>query len=255
MSLALWEFFLDPAAWSGVGVTADLSVTEENDSLAAAGALQVVASLAKTEAGDTLTAAAAVTVAASLSVTEAADTLGSGATVAIAGSLAVTEANDGLAAAGALAIAAVLSVTDEADALTATGTTGGSVTADLGITEANDGLIADGSIVVAPQAFGGRGGRFSGWRPVKPRDRTEQDELEELAALFKNAPPLRLVPALAIERPVYSGPLAAMFYESPSDLRRELRAVRNTTSRAQADADRIRRQQLEEDEILLLLVA
>lgn len=118
----------------GTGVTGTLAVTEQDDSLAAAGTVTpptFTGTLAVTEQDDTLAAAGAVT------------------NPTITGTVSFTEADDTLAAAGAVTVptsTGTLAVTEAADTLAAAGTfSPGQRTGSLAVTEADDTLAASGT--------------------------------------------------------------------------------------------------------------
>ena len=131
------------AASVALSISGSVAATETNDTLAGAGALRISASLASTEADDALAATAGLRVTATLSATEADDTLSATGTIGsapITGTLAVTEADDALSAAAALRIAASLAATEENDTLAAT--TALRISASLAVTEADDSFSA-----------------------------------------------------------------------------------------------------------------
>jgi hypothetical protein len=130
----------DPTQADSTGgvITANLSVTEADDTLSAAATLAIATNLTATEADDTLASSAALAIAAALSVTEASDTLAATAAVLVSTSLAVTEAADTLSSTASVLVSPSLAVTEAADTLSS-----GSValvSAALAITEADDSL-------------------------------------------------------------------------------------------------------------------
>jgi len=86
------------ARLGAAGITANLSVTEANDTLTAAATVLVQASAAITEANDTLSATATVLVQANASITEANDSIASTAAVLVQASAAIVEDDDAISA-------------------------------------------------------------------------------------------------------------------------------------------------------------
>lgn len=81
------------------GLSASLSVTEGDDTLASSGTLALVATASITEADDTLSSACAVAIVAVASILEDDDTLESSAALEIAGTLGGVEDDDSLVSA------------------------------------------------------------------------------------------------------------------------------------------------------------
>jgi len=229
------------------GITADFSAVEANDTISSTAALAIAAAMSATEAGDTVSGSATVAIAASLSVTEAGDTISSAATLALAANLSITEGGDTeaaagtlpikgaaalldadsiLASAGVLPIKADAAIVSTADLINSDGTlSSGGITADFAVTEDSDTSIATGSTALYGRNYAG--GKFSGWRPLKKKKRTEEDELEELEALLEAAAKAR--PKLEDLRPrppiTYHGPLSVAFYDPPIKRTRAVNAI------------------------------
>jgi len=131
---------------SGVALSGSFGITEQGDTLAAAGAVALTASFATTNAGDTLAAGAALAITGTLAATDAGDTIAAAGALAIGASLAVTEAGDNVAAAATLAITGTLAATDAGDSLASTATL--AITGTLGITEGGDTLSAAAALAI-----------------------------------------------------------------------------------------------------------
>lgn len=139
------------AAGGAEEITADLSVTEGEDSVSAAGALAIAASASLVEDGDTVSSAATLAISANLSAAEDADGLSADASLAIAAALAAAEGDDQVAASAGLAIAANLSVTEEADTLSSSAGAE-AIQAELSATEQDDSIQASASLTVTADA-------------------------------------------------------------------------------------------------------
>jgi chemotaxis signal transduction protein len=139
------------ATVSGQGViTADASLLEDVDVVAASAAVAISASAAVVEASDTLVADVNATgsVNVSLSVQELDDVVSGSATLALAAQAALVEDADVLAASAAVTIVASASVLEDADSLTGqVGTP--QIAADVAATESDDTVTASASLSVA----------------------------------------------------------------------------------------------------------
>lgn len=134
-------------------VNADLSVTEQDDTLSASATLEVRASLAATEANDALSSSGTLAIAATAAITEAGDTLTSAAKLDILATAAITEAGDTLSATGALLVQGALSSTEAGDTLASTGAL--PISATLSATEQGDTLSADSQMPIFYPRRGG----------------------------------------------------------------------------------------------------
>ena len=138
-----WISFALTFKASSTSRTANLALTEANDTLSATGTHPVTATRAGTEAGDTLAAAGTLPVRAAAAVTEGSDTLTADGSVPSSGinaTLSITETNDSLTASGAVVVAGTLSAAEANDSVSAV--SGVLVSVGLATTEANDTLSA-----------------------------------------------------------------------------------------------------------------
>jgi hypothetical protein len=135
--------------------TANVAITQANDTMAAAATHPVTANSSLTEGPDTLLATGAVTVGGSASLVEGPDTLvadGTSGSV-INANLSVTEANDTLVADGSITLGPInvsASIVEANDTLSAA--SGVSVKGTSSITEANDTLSAATKVTVGGSA-------------------------------------------------------------------------------------------------------
>lgn len=104
---------------SSGGASGELTLTEENDTLAATSSGGSNGELTLTEENDTLAATMGGQIVATLAVTEAADTLAATNTEIVTATLAITEAADSLTAAAAVRVSALFARTEGADTLVA----------------------------------------------------------------------------------------------------------------------------------------
>lgn len=103
---------------ASTGISATLSVTEANDTVAGTATNAIVGSLSKTEASDTVSGTATNAIVAVLSVTEGNDTLSAtGGSPELSATLSVTEADDTVSGTATNAIVAILSSTEAGDTL------------------------------------------------------------------------------------------------------------------------------------------
>lgn len=144
-----WLIALEPAA-SGIAGTA--SITEDADTVSAAGALAIKGSASITEAADTASGAGTIAIAGTASITEGADTLSATGALSIVGSASITEGADTVSATGALSIAGQAAITEDDDTLSATGESQIVTTGTASITEDADTVSAAGALAIAGQA-------------------------------------------------------------------------------------------------------
>lgn len=121
-------------------INGNLTRTEDDDVLAASGALSLTGSLGSTEIDDVATAAGALTVTASAFIAEAGDSGASTATVALAGALTVTEGADVPSASGTIDLVGSAAVIEQGDTLGALGAL--EIEASFSATEEDDTLSA-----------------------------------------------------------------------------------------------------------------
>jgi hypothetical protein len=130
-------------------ITGTLSVTENPDTISAAGTVPIAISgtLAVTEAPDIITATGNVSVVGHLAVTQAAQTVAATGWSAAVGTLVATQAAQTINAHGGPVVAGHLSVSETLDTIAAAG--GSRVGGTLAVTETPDTLSAAGTVGVA----------------------------------------------------------------------------------------------------------
>ena len=148
MSLLLL-FRSDP----GGPLSGTVSVTEADDTVAAAAGLALGATASMAEAGDTVSALATLAIKGTLSASLANATLAATGTLALKGAASVTEAGDSVSSSAALAIRGTVGVAQADDIVAATGGTG-AITGSLGamladVTASSSVALAQAPIVIA----------------------------------------------------------------------------------------------------------
>jgi hypothetical protein len=192
-----------------------------------------------------------------LGVTDGADTLVASGVLTASGSLAQTDGTDSLAASGTLTSAGTLALTDGADTLVADGTVGASsITGDLNATDGTDLLSASGSTGGATIELlgGGPGGPKRKGRPEKGSywerllSPPLQDRLEAIEP--EAAEVIEAVAQVAVVNPAAQEAEMRRALEQAGIAYREAYVEIYTELLAE-----MRRQQDDEDEVLLLMMA
>lgn len=187
-----------PEATAGGGITANLSVTDENDTLASAATLAIAANGNHTEQDDSLASAASLAITASAAQTDQDDSLTSAGAVAIAANGAHTEDDDSIAADATMGAAGGITAngdhTEEDDTLLAEARL--AIAAVLDVVEDGDSLIAtlqtlpDAPAEEAPR-YGGGGRRRARWGDSEEDIQHVRDYYDALEKLRRQrqAPP------------------------------------------------------------------
>lgn len=244
----------DTAAFTGtISDQGTLAATEGTDAAAFTGNTVVSGTLATTEAADAAAFTATFADQGALATTEATDTAAFSGGGVVSGALAATEAADSAAFAGTVSNQGALAATEQGDVAAFAGDAAGVVSGTLAASEAQDVAAFAGTYVPVASTVGASGraihsGRSHAWKPLKPKKRRPEEELEELAeqlrALAASVP--------KVEAPQFE-PLITEFVEQE----RAYKSVKATISRAKADADYqtlLKRQQDEDDEEAILLL-
>jgi hypothetical protein len=190
------------------GITANLAVTEANDTISATATSAIAATLAITEAGDTVSAAATMGIVAAAALTDAGDTVSSAAALAIAASSAITEQVQSIASTGSLLIAANAAIVGQPDTISATASSSStSTTADLAIVEEDD--------TVLPELYSGRGDETLG-PTVLSGGGYNRHEIDKAVKEYLNRKKRRAL-KFATTGPAYKQALAAEIAKAGND--------------------------------------
>ena len=139
------RLWIPVAAASGGGITADLAVTEGDDTLASAATILVTAAASITEGADTLSSAATVLVTAGASITEGDDTSSAAATILVTANSSITEGADTLSSATTILVTINSAITEGDDTLVSVLSDGGF---SASITEGDDSAFSAATVLV-----------------------------------------------------------------------------------------------------------